>query len=129
MLLHNWLGKKPYKIYVVNKYGAWDIVCDRYTVKKDDHIWEILRRKGRLSEEDFPKFVKILKDMNPHIKDVDMIYPGQNIVIPLKETPARGSSVKEGPRYVTIPMIPDVLFDYYKVKPGDYVSKIVTARL
>ncbi|MBW2318896.1 MAG: LysM peptidoglycan-binding domain-containing protein, partial [Deltaproteobacteria bacterium] len=123
------LGKKPYKIYIVNKYGAWDIVCDRYTVKKDDHIWEILRRKGRLSEEDFPKFVKILKDMNPNIKDVDKIYPGQNIVIPLKEMPARGTGVKEGPRYVTIPMIPDVLFDYYKVKPGDYVSKIVTARL
>ena len=120
---------KPYKIYVVNKYGAWDIVCDRYTVKKDDHIWEILRRKGRLSEEDFPKFVKILKDMNPHIKDVDMIYPGQNIVIPLKEMPARGTGVKEGPRYVTIPMIPDVLYNTHKVASGECLSRIVTAKI
>ncbi len=120
---------KPYKIYVVNKYGAWDIVCDRYTVKKDDHIWEILRRKGRLSEEDFPKFVKILKDMNPHIKDVDMIYPGQDIVIPLKEMPARGTDVKEGPRYVTIPMIPDVLYNTHEVASGECLSRIVTAKI
>lgn len=125
-----WAGK-PYKIYVVNKYGAWDIVCDRYKVNKGDHIWEILRRKGRIAEENFPYFVDILKEMNPHIKDVDKIYPGQSIVIPLKQiAPQDRDTPKEtGPRYVTIPMIPDVLFDYHRVKPGDYVSQIVTRRL
>jgi len=125
-----WAGK-PYKIYVVNKYGAWDIVCDRYKVNKGDHIWEILRRKGRIAEENFPHFVDILKEMNPHIKDVDKIYPGQNIVIPLKQiAPQDRDTPKEtGPRYVTIPMIPDVLFDYHRVAPGDYVSQIVTRHL
>ena len=125
-----WPGE-PYKIYVVNKYGAWDIVCDRYKVNKGDHIWEILRRKGRIAEENFPYFVDLLKEMNPHIKDVDKIYPGQNIVIPLKQiAPQDRDTPKErGPRYVTIPMIPDVLFDYHRVQPGDYVSQIVTRHL
>lgn len=124
-------ASEPYKIYVVNTYGTWDIVCDRYVVKKGDHIWEILRRKGRIAEENFPQFVEILKDMNPHIQDVDKIYPGQAIVIPLKQVPSsnRGTPEDREPRYVTIPMIPDVLFDYHTVESGDYLSQIVTRHL
>jgi hypothetical protein len=75
---------KPYKIYVINRYGAWDIVCDSYTVQKDDHIWDILRRKGSIAEEDFPRFVTILKGLNPGIKDVNKIYPSQKILKPRK---------------------------------------------
>jgi hypothetical protein len=120
-------GAKPYKIYVINRYGAWDIVCDAYTVKKDDHVWEILRRKGRIAETDFPRFVSILKDLNPHIKDVNKIYPNQELLVPLKQIDATESAASEGPRYVTIPMIPDVLYDTRTVRPGECLSKIVTA--
>jgi hypothetical protein len=50
-------GGKPYKIYVINRYGAWDIVCDSYTVQKDDHVWDILRRKGSIAEEDYARLL------------------------------------------------------------------------
>ena len=122
-------GAKPYKIYVINRYGAYDIVCDSYTVKQNDHIWDILRRKGSIAEQDFPKFVKILRDMNPNIQDVNKIYPEQKILIPLKEMPARESHTETGPRYVTIPMIPDVLYKSHEVNSGECLSKIITAHL
>jgi hypothetical protein len=121
---------KPYKIYVINKYGAWDIVCDAYTVKKEDHIWDILRRKGRIAEEDFPRFVEILKKMNPGIQDVNKIYPNQKILIPLKQLPAKDERrPTPGPRYVTIPMLPDVLYRSHKVETGECLSKIVAHQL
>ncbi len=121
-------AKKPYKIYVINRYGAWDIVCDSYTVQKDDHVWDILRRKGCIAEDDFPRFVSILKDLNPHIKDVDKIYPSQEILVPLKQIEAKSSpAIAAGPRYITIPMIPDVLYKTRTVHPGECLSKIVTA--
>ncbi|MBW2107189.1 MAG: LysM peptidoglycan-binding domain-containing protein [Deltaproteobacteria bacterium] len=122
-------GAKPYKIYVVNRYGAYDIVCDSYTVKKDDHIWDILRRKGSIAEQDFPRFVRILKDLNPGITDVNKIYPRQRILIPLKEMPAVKTAGASGPRYITIPMLPDVLYRNYRVQSGDCLSKIITAHL
>ena len=122
-------GAKPYKIYVINRYGAWDIVCDSYTVQKDDHVWEILRRKGRIAEDDFPRFVSILKDLNPHIKDVNKIYPDQEILVPLKEIGAKEGHAEAGPRYITIPIIPDVLYKSRKVRAGECLSKIVTAYL
>lgn len=120
---------KAYKIYVVNRYGAYDIVCDAYTVKKDDHVWDILRRKGSIAEQDFPRFVQILKDMNPGVKNVDKIYPRQKILIPLKEMPAKKSGGQSGPRYITIPMLPDVLYKSHHVSAGECLSKIIAARL
>jgi hypothetical protein len=120
---------KPYKIYVINRYGAWDIVCDAYTVQKDDHIWDILRRKGSIAEEDFPRFVTILKGLNPGIKDVNKIYPSQKILVPLKQVEAKERPAESSPRYITIPMIPDILYEAHQVHSGEYLSRIVTAHL
>lgn len=122
-------GGKPYKIYVINRYGAWDIVCDSYTVQKDDHVWDILRRKGSIAEQDFPRFVTILKSLNPGIKDVNKIYPSQKILVPLKEIPAKEVVHDVKPRYITIPIIPDILYETHRVHSGECVSRIVTAHL
>ena len=123
------LGARPYKIYTIKRYSRWDIVCDSYTVQKGDHVWEILRRKGCMAETDFPRFVSILKRFNPHIKNPNKIYPGQEILIPLRQTEVRKRQPDAGPRYITIPIIPDVLYSTYKVRSGDSVSKIVAAHL
>ena len=120
---------KPYKIYVINRYGAWDIVCDSYTVQKDDHIWDILRRKGSIAEEDFPRFVTILKSLNPGITDVNKIYPRQKILVPLKQIEAKERPADSIPRFITIPMIPDILYETHQVHSGEYLSRIVTAHL
>ena len=122
-------GARPYKTYVIRGYESWDILCEPYTVKKGDHIWEILRRKGCIAEEDFLRFISILKDLNTHIKNLDRIYPDQRILIPLKKMKAKEGVPRPGPRYITIPMIPDILYSTCKVRPGDCLSKIVTTRL
>ena len=122
-------GARPYKIYTIERYGRWDIVCDSYTVQEGDYVWQLLRRKGAIAENDFPRFVSILKRFNPHIKNPNKIYPGQEILIPLRQTEVRERQPDAGPRYITIPIIPDVLYSTYKVRSGDCVSKIVAAHL
>ena len=122
-------GAQPYKIYTIRTFGNADIVCDSYTVQKGDHIWELLRRKGSISESDFPRFVSILKRFNPHIVNIDMIYPRQEILIPLKETRVKDAPPDTGPRYITIPIIPDVLYITYEVRPGESMSRIVATRV
>ncbi len=122
-------GAEPYKIYTIIRYGDRDVVCDSYIVQKGDHVWELLRRKGSIAEKDFPRFVSILKSLNPHVKDVDKIYPRQQILIPLKQTEAREHPPDKRPRYITIPIIPDILYVTYEVRPGDCLAKIVTTHL
>jgi LysM repeat protein len=114
----------PYKTYVIKRYKHWDILCDIYRVKKGDHIWELLRRRGCLAERDLANFTAILKRLNPHIKNVDRIYPRQEILIPLKKMkPQQGASATED-RQLTIPFLPDILYSAYTVRPGDYLVKI-----
>lgn len=118
-------GAIPYKTYVIRPYKGRDILCDRYTVQKGDFVWELLRHRGEIAEEDFPRFVSILRHINSHIEDLDKIYPGQEILIPLKEM-ISGQEAAPAPRhFLTIPVIPDILYTTYTVQPGDYLYRIV----
>ncbi|MBF0565852.1 MAG: LysM peptidoglycan-binding domain-containing protein [Nitrospirae bacterium] len=54
-----------------------------YIVKDNDTLWDIVSKKFGASPMDWPK----VWELNPDIKNPDMIYPGQHIRIPgyLKE--------------------------------------------
>jgi LysM repeat protein len=121
-------GATPYKTYVIRPYESWTVLCDQYTVQKGDFIWELLRRRGEIAEDDFPRFVLMLKQLNPHIKNVDKIYPGQEILIPLKELMPEKGIPSADDQVLTIPLIPDILYTTYTVQPGDYLVKIVAAQ-
>ncbi len=117
-------GATPYKTYVIKKYKSWDILCDTYTVKKGDHIWELFRRRGCIAEHDIARFTAILKRLNPHIRNVNRIYPRQKIFIPLKQMKSQESRSGAEDRLVTIPFIPDILYSTYTVRRGDYLMKV-----
>ena len=53
-----------------------------YKIKKGDGLMEIIRRELKVAESDIPKTVKIIKKLNPHIKNVNKIIPGTVIKLP-----------------------------------------------
>jgi LysM repeat protein len=118
------LAATPYKTYVVKRYKCWDILCDPYTVKRGDYVWQLLRRRGCIVNRDLANFTAILKRLNPHIKNVNKIYPGQEVLVPLKQMEAQEGRAGVDDRFVTIPFLPDILYSTYIVKPGDYLTKI-----
>ena len=77
--------KTSYKRYSIFKYQNEYILCEPYTVKKDDWLYKIFRKKGEISEKDFPHFLLIFKELNPQISNIDAIEPGIPILIPLKK--------------------------------------------
>jgi hypothetical protein len=60
--------------------GAEDTTSEEYIVEKDDTMWDISDTK---LEDPFlwPK----LWNVNPHIENPDLIYPGSKIIIPSRE--------------------------------------------
>ena len=124
-----------YKSYVIRYDRGWNILCDPYVVKKDDWVFKLFREKGEISNRDFPEFLRIFKRLNPHIHDIDMIRPGQQIVIPLKkvdqdELPEQSSGVVTIP-YLTNVTLPDDATKYssdYRVNKGDCVSVLISKR-
>ena len=81
--------KKAYKTYTVKTWQGHDILCEPYQVQNGDWLLKIFRKKGNLSELNFPRFLNIFKHINPQIHNPDHIRPGQQITIPLKKINSR----------------------------------------
>lgn len=120
------------KRFTVLKDNGKDVLCDPYVVRKDDWVTKLFKQRGEISEKDFPEFLEIFSRLNPDVTDVNLIYPGQRILIPLKilapnslEGQATGSVIIP---VITITNIPAKLKDdsaVHVVQEGDTVSGLL----
>lgn len=123
------------KHYAVMDVQGEEVLCDPYRVRKGDWVIKILRQRGEIAYEDFPRFLEMFKILNPGVEDIDKIYPGQEVLIPLRIL-APGAFEGQASGIVTLPVItitnlPDVLEDYstrYTVQYGDSVSRLIARR-
>ena len=98
-----------------------------YTVQRGDRLLSIIRKRtGGTVQESFRKLEEVRR-LNPGIKNVHVIYPGQRIVLP------HGALVTPEKKDVQGPAKPPV-FDgkktrEYTVKPGDTVIAILRREL
>jgi hypothetical protein len=124
-----------YKNYIVRYDRGWDILCEPYVVQKNDWVIKIFRQKGEIAHQNFRDFLGIFKRLNPHIKDIDMIRPGQGIDIPLRKL-EHGSLTGQASGVVTIPFVTltqvtEVIKTHsqsYAVQRGDTVSKLIARK-
>jgi hypothetical protein len=93
-----------YKNYEIRRYGGSDILCDTYVVREGDHVANLFRLRGQIVEHDYPEFLLIFQALNPGVTDVDKIFPGQKILIPLKKVPP-GSLPRQESGSVTLPVM------------------------
>lgn len=56
----------------------------RYSVKKGDVISSIVRHVPGITEQDIANNYKIIRDLNPHIRNINNLEVGQTIVLPGK---------------------------------------------
>ncbi len=124
-----------YKNYVIRYDRGWDILCEPYVVQKNDWVLKIFRQKGEIAHEDFRDFLGIFQRLNPHIKDINMIRPGQGIDIPLRKLehgtlPGQASGVVTIP-FVTLTQVTEVIKEHsqsYQVQQGDTVSELIARK-
>jgi len=124
--------KTSYKRYSFFKYKNEDVLCEPYTVNKDDWLYKIFRKKGEISEKDFPYFLIIFKEINPQISNIDAIEPGINILIPLKKV-IKGDYNQTSSGTVDVPVIefsstPEDLKPFmqkHKLEKGETISNLI----
>lgn len=128
-------GAFLYKSYTVRYDRGWDILCDPYVVQKNDWVLKLFKQRGEIAHEDFPEFLRIFKRINPHIRDIDRVRPGQHIMIPLKKIkqgtlPGQSSGIVTIP-FVTISNVPEAIDKRsaaYEVRKGDCVSVLIARK-
>ena len=126
--------KTSYKRYHIFKYKNEYVLCEPYIVNKDDWLYKIFRKKGEISERDFPYFLLILKEINPQISNIDVIMPGNHILIPLKKVEKEDYDQTTSGT-VDLPVIEfsavsgdadlTPFIQQYKIKKGDTVSALM----
>jgi hypothetical protein len=106
------------------------VLAENYTVRKGDHLWQLFRERGMLQKRELPELIEVLKRLNPSLTNLDLIYPGQSVVIPLTLTPVKGLPVfaQAAPETaVTLGALKDLDLENYTVKPGDALIRVVRA--
>ncbi len=128
-------GSFLYKNYVIKEDMGWEILCAPYTVERNDWVLKIFKLRGEIAQKDFTHFLQIFRRINPHIRNIDRIRPGQQIYIPLRRL-REGSGPENTSGIVTIPFV-DLTqsagrkpppANTYKVKRGDTVSKLIAGQ-
>ncbi len=122
-----------YRNYTVRYDRGWDILCESYVVQKSDWLVKIFHQKGEIAYRDFHAFLGIFKRLNPHIKNIDLIRPGQGIDIPLRkleqgDLPGQSSGVVTIP-FVTLQDVSQLIKQHsypHTVQKGDMVSKLIS---
>ena len=123
------------KKFAVRQDQGRDVLCDVYTVKKNDYVIKLFKQRGEIAYRDFPMFLDIFKRLNPVVKNIDLIYPDQQLLIPLRIIEPNTLEGQETGT-VTIPLItitniPRQLQQNsmnYVVQQGDSVSALIAKK-
>jgi len=126
------------------RLGDVDLVTEEYVVQEGDWLIKVLKKKGVASGRDVRKILKLLKELNSSFRDLNMIRPGEKIVILVKAgsskegeplaTSAMTEAVAKPPKLETPkPVIPKEIpgqlkYEAYKIKRGDSIGALAVAR-
>ena len=70
-------------VTVANVYEFIKNYSDEYTVKKGDYVSKLItRRYGKYGTTSYKQGLELFKLLNPQVKDLDRIYPGQALLLP-----------------------------------------------
>jgi LysM repeat protein len=115
----------------IYKVGKKRVLTETYSVQKGDHVWQILRQKGLLKKRNIREILSTLKKLNRSLTNLDLIHPGQKIIIPLKISPIDGIPIlahKVPPTPFPIEKLKELDLENYTVKRGDALIKVVKSR-
>jgi LysM repeat protein len=116
----------------VKKPDVSGIPYERHTVKKGEHIWQILRDKGLITGPDISELLAAIKSMNKSLTNLDLIHPGQTILIPLKIVPEKTYAIGEDESFqksfMGFSSLEEENLENYVVKPGDSISEVVMSK-
>jgi len=99
-----------------------------YTVKKGDILSTIVRHIPGVTEEDISNNYQLIKELNPHIDDINNLEPGQLLVLPGKQVTVAKEKEVTAPPAVTS-TISSTKGKRYTIKKGDTLIKIIHREL
>jgi hypothetical protein len=118
-----------YKEYQIFNIDHVKYLCATHIVQEGDYLYKILRQRGTYTDNK----LHALKILNPQLKNINKIEPGQLIYLPVRVAEKNEFQSLETGRilvpFITKKNVQELLKEYagpYEVKPGDTVSKLLS---
>lgn len=108
-------GKKLPRLFFSKKVTLTPENLFKYKVKKGEWLYKILREQN-IPEDKIPHLIKIIKKLNPHIKDLSNLKENETLIIPKAYLKTKTPSYLKKYKYKKLS---------YVVKPGDNVVKLL----
>jgi hypothetical protein len=115
----------------IRRVGDMKVLTETYTVREGDRIWQVFRERGLLKKRNLSELLTMLKELNESLTNLDLIYPGEKIIIPLVISPVEGmltaaAEAAEAPE-ATIPIesLKELDLEEYTIVPGDSIIKVI----
>ena len=107
------------------------VLTEEYTIKEGEWVWQVLRQKGLLERHNLSELLSILQALNRSLSKLDLVHPGEKIIIPLKIAPVAGAPVLAAPPTpvkASIEDLKDLDLQHYTVEQGDSLTRIIKGR-
>ncbi|MFO7738451.1 MAG: LysM peptidoglycan-binding domain-containing protein [Desulfatiglandaceae bacterium] len=107
------------------------VLAEEYTVQKGEWVWKVLRERGLLQRYGVAELLSVLKELNTSLGNLNLVHPGDKIIIPLKIVPVTGPrtpAAVETPTQASLTDLKDVNLDDYTVEPGDSLTRVIAGR-
>ena len=101
----------------------------RYTVQKEDVLSAIVRKIPGVTEKDIPRYYQMIKELNPHIEDLNKLLVGQKIVLPGTAIALTEEKTATADIPVNKQSQESAISQAYRVKKGDNLIRIVHREL
>ncbi|MFH1489568.1 MAG: LysM peptidoglycan-binding domain-containing protein, partial [Pseudomonadota bacterium] len=105
------------------------VLAEEVTIQKGDHLWGLLRKRELLNKQKLPELLSVLKRLNPSLKNLDLVHPGEKIIIPLTIAPVRGMPSASAPKAPAVKVsaaeIKDLHLEKYTVRAGESLIRII----
>ncbi|MFZ0450251.1 MAG: LysM domain-containing protein [Desulfatiglandaceae bacterium] len=114
----------------IHKVGRKKVLASPYVVAEGEHLWQIMRKKRLLKMGKMGEILSVLKELNPALRNLDLIQPGQRLLIPLKIVPISGMGrlVPVVEKMTTLAGLKDLKIDNYTVQAGDALTRVIAGR-
>jgi len=115
----------------IHKVDDKKVLTESFTIQKGEWVWKILREKGLLKDRNLPELLSVLKKLNKSFQNLDLVHPGEKIIIPLKIVPIAGGLAPEPSspeKVVPVAALKDLNLENYSVKPGDSLTLLAKDR-
>jgi LysM domain len=114
----------------IHKVGGKKVLASPYVVAEGEHLWQIMRKKRLLKMGKVGEILSVLKELNPALRNLDLLHPGDRLLIPLKIVPISGMGrirpVVE--KETTLAGLKNLKIDNYTVQPGDALTRVIAGR-